>query len=132
MKLIKGIFAIAVISVIAFSCDQPKKEAATEVATEAVEAVDKAATEATEATTEAVEQAVDSVLESNERLARQIKLFVCHSYSGKRLREIGKRFSVSESAVTQASRRTRDKLKNDKKLEKLIMKVVKKLYLSNV
>ena len=81
---------------------------------------------------EIIEQAVDSELESDERLARQLKLFLCHSYSGKKLREIGDRFSVSESAVTQASRRIRVKLRNDKKLEKLILKIVKRLPLSNV
>ena len=81
---------------------------------------------------EKIEGVVDSELESDERLGRQLKLFLCHRYSGMKLREIGDRFSVSESAVTQASRRIRNKLKNDKKLEKLIMKIIKKLPLSNV
>jgi putative transposase len=81
---------------------------------------------------ETIEHVVDSELESDVRLARQLKLFLCHSYSGMKLREIGDRFSVSESAVTQASRRVRIKLKNDKNVEKLILKIVKKLPLSNV
>ena len=81
---------------------------------------------------ETIEHAVDSELESNKKLARQLKLFLCHSYSGMKLREIGDRFSVSESAVTQASRRIRIKIKNDKKLEKLILRIVKELPLSNV
>jgi chromosomal replication initiation ATPase DnaA len=81
---------------------------------------------------ETIEHVVDSALESDERLARQLKLFLCHSYSGMKLREIGDRFSVSESAVTQASSRIRIKIKNDKKLEKLILKIEKQLPLSNV
>ncbi len=81
---------------------------------------------------ETIEHLVDSELESDERMARQLKLFLCHSYSGMKLREIGYRFSVSESAVTQASRRIRVKLRNDKKLEKLILRIVKRLPLSNV
>ena len=81
---------------------------------------------------ETIEQVVDSELESDERMARQLKLFLCHSYSGMKLREIGDRFSVSESAVTQASRRMRIKIKKNKKLEKLILKIVKELPLSNV
>ena len=81
---------------------------------------------------ETIEQVVDSVLESDVRLARQVKFFLCHRYSGKKLREIGGRFGVSESAVTQASRRISDKLRNDKKLEKLILRVEKRLDLSNV
>jgi chromosomal replication initiation ATPase DnaA len=81
---------------------------------------------------ETIEHAVDSELESNKKLARQLKLFLCHSYSGMKLREIGDRFSVSESAVTQASRRIRSKTNNDKKLKKLILKIEKNLLLSNV
>jgi len=59
-------------------------------------------------------------------------MFLCHRYSGKKLSEIGARFGVSESAVSQASRRMRDKQHKDKKLEKLILKIVKKLPLSIV
>ena len=68
----------------------------------------------------------------DEKLARQVKLFLFHRYSGKKLREIGNHFGVSESAVTHASRRIRVKQKNDKKLGKIILKIVKKLPLSNV
>jgi putative transposase len=81
---------------------------------------------------EVINQLVDSVLQSDEKLARQVKLFLCHRYSGKKLREIGNQFGVSESAVTQASRRILIKQQNDKKLEKIILKIVKKLPLSNV
>ncbi len=81
---------------------------------------------------ETIEHVVDAELESDERLARQLKMFLCHSYSGMKLREIGNRFNVGESAVTQASRRVRVKMKNDKKLEKLILGIVKQLPLSNV
>ena len=68
----------------------------------------------------------------DEKLARHVKLYLCHRYSGKKLREIGKRFGVSESGVTRASRRIQLKQKNDKKFGKLIAKTVKKLALSNV
>jgi hypothetical protein len=61
-----------------------------------------------------------------------VKLYLCHRYSGKKLREIGKRFGVSELRVTQASRRIQLKQKNDKKFGKLIAKTVKTLSLSNV
>ncbi|OEU82263.1 MAG: hypothetical protein BA865_04735 [Desulfobacterales bacterium S5133MH4] len=66
------------------------------------------------------------------KLARQVKLYLCHRYSGKKLRKIAERFGVSESRATQASRRIRIKHKNDKKLGKLITKMVKELALSNV
>ncbi len=79
-----------------------------------------------------LEQVVNSVLQSDEKLARQVKLYLCHRYSGKKLRKIAERFGVSESGVTQASQRIRIKQKNDKKLGKLITKMVKELPLSNV
>jgi REP element-mobilizing transposase RayT len=79
-----------------------------------------------------LEQVVDSALQTDEKLARQVKLYLCHRYSGKKLRKIAERFGVSESGVTQASRRIQIKQKNDKKLGKLITKMVKELPLSNV
>jgi len=36
-------------------------------------------------------------------------MYICHRYSGKKLSEIGARFGVTESAMTQASRRIRDR-----------------------
>ena len=78
-----------------------------------------------------IEHVVDLVFQSDQKLARQVKLYLCHRYSGKRLREIGQRFGVSESGVTQASRRIGTKQQNDKKLRKLITKTLKQL-LSNV
>ena len=81
---------------------------------------------------ETIEQAVDSNIQNDANLARQVKMFLCHRYSGKRLSEIGARFGVSESAVGQASQRMRDKQHKDKKPEKLILKIVKKPPLSNV
>jgi len=81
---------------------------------------------------EVINPLVDSVLQSDEKLARQVKLFLCHRYSGKKLREIGNEFGVSESAVTQASRRILVKQQHDEKLEKIMLKIVRKLALSNV
>jgi hypothetical protein len=79
---------------------------------------------------ETIEQVVDSRLQNDVNLSRQVKMFLCHRYSGKKLNEIGARFGVTESAVTQASRRMRDKRHKDKELEKLILKIVKELSLS--
>jgi putative transposase len=79
-----------------------------------------------------LEKMVDSEIQSDEKLARQVKLYLSHSFSGRKLREIGARFNVSDSGVTQASRRIRDRQKADKKLEKLILKIFKRLKMSNV
>ena len=79
-----------------------------------------------------IEQVVNAALDSDEKLARQVKLYFCHRYSGKKLREIGERFGVSESGVSQASGRIRTRQNNDKKFGKLITKMVRELTLSNV
>ena len=44
-----------------------------------------------------IEQVVDSELQPDEKLARQVKLYLCHRYSGKKPRKIAERFGVSES-----------------------------------
>jgi len=81
---------------------------------------------------EHIERVVNSVLQSDEKMARQVKLHLCHRYSGRKLREIGEWFGVSESGVTQASRRIRIRQKNDKRIGKIIAKLLKELTLSNV
>jgi putative transposase len=43
-----------------------------------------------------LEHVVNSVLESDEKLARQVKLYLCHRYSGKKLREIAERFDMRQ------------------------------------
>jgi len=78
-----------------------------------------------------IEHVVNSALQSDEKIARQIKLHLCHRFSGRKLREIGEWFGVSESGVTQASRRIRIKQKNDKKFAKIIAEMVRELILSN-
>ncbi len=75
-----------------------------------------------------IEKAVDSALPSDEKLARQIKLYLCHRYSGRKLREIGKRFDIGLSGVTQASHRMGIKAKKDKKLENMIKRIKKDIF----
>lgn len=77
-------------------------------------------------------QVVDSFVRSDEKLARQVKLHLCHRYSGRGLKEIGERFGVTESGVSQASQRIRIRQEDDRKLQILVTKIVKRLSLSNV
>ena len=72
---------------------------------------------------------VDSVIQTDDILAKQIKLYFCHRYSGLKLKEIGKYFGIGESGVSQTSRRLSDKLKRNKKLSKKVAIVKKKLKL---
>jgi putative transposase len=78
------------------------------------------------------EHAIHAAFHSDEKGARQIKLYSCHCYSGDKLKEIGERFGVSELGVTQASGRIRIRQKSAKKFEKLIAKMVRELVLSKV
>jgi chromosomal replication initiation ATPase DnaA len=74
---------------------------------------------------EQIEKAVDSVLSSEPKLARQVKLNLCHRYSGMKLREIGLRYGLGQSAITQASRRIKLKAGKDKKLRKTVNRIEK-------
>jgi len=78
---------------------------------------------------DAIDKAVDFIVEKDEKLARQMKLYLCHRYTGIKLRDIGNRFNIGESGVTQTSRRFSEKLKKDKKARKDVELVKKKLNL---
>lgn len=47
---------------------------------------------------------VKTIFLENEKLARQASIYVCHKYSGVKLREIGNLFDVGETAIVEASR----------------------------
>ena len=74
---------------------------------------------------EQIEKAVDLVLSSEAKLARQVKLTLCHRHSGMMLREIGLRYGVGQSVITQASRRIELKAGTDKKLRKTVNRIEK-------
>ncbi len=79
-----------------------------------------------------IKKVVDSVFKSDEKLARQINLYICHRFSGKKLRAIGMKYGISESGVTQTSRRIKKKAEKDKSLNRKIKLIAKKLALSDV
>ena len=74
-----------------------------------------------------ISKAVDSLLEENDKLARQMKIYFCHRYTGMKLSEIGACFHLGESGVTQTSRRFCEKLEKDKTVRKVTEQVKKKL-----
>ena len=59
-------------------------------------------------------------------------MFLCQRYTGEKLKDIGTYFGIGESGVSQASRRVKDKIRNDKKLERKIAKIEKKLNVSRM
>ena len=70
-----------------------------------------------------VDKAVDRILASDKKLSRQVKLYFSHRYSGLRLKEMGRWYGISESGVTQASRRVRLRMNVDKKFAAMVGKV---------
>ena len=77
-------------------------------------------------------RAAESTFAKQPRLARNIALFLCHRWSGKTLKCIGKHFGVGESAVSQSSRRTATIIDKDKKLKRQIQNVKSQIFLSRV
>ena len=71
-----------------------------------------------------IEKAVDQVLISDKKFARQVKLYFSHRYTGLKLKEIGNWYGIGESGVTQASRRVALKVETEKKVSKIIKRIV--------
>jgi len=77
-------------------------------------------------------EAVKEAFRENKQLAGKAAIHLCHKYSGVKLREIGERFGVKDSAVSQASRRFMVELDKNKELKNVVENVVKTMGLSNV
>lgn len=71
-------------------------------------------------------------LAGNDRLSKKAGIYLCHKYSGAKLKEIGERFGIKESAITQASRRFAQEMERDEELRGLVERAGTKLGLSNV
>jgi chromosomal replication initiation ATPase DnaA len=63
------------------------------------------------------------VLLQHQPLAKKVSLYLCHCYSNARLKEIGSRFGLGESALTQASRRLAERIEKDKGLIEVLGKL---------
>ena len=81
---------------------------------------------------EEIEQAVDEAFGADSALARKVKLYLFHTYTGKTLREIGNRFGISQSGVSQASRRMSVRIGHDASLRARITLIRDQTILSNV
>jgi len=62
-----------------------------------------------------------------ERTAYKAIIYLCHKYSGARLKEIGERFGVGESAVSQISKRFDRQMNEDAELKKIIQELKDRL-----
>lgn len=68
-------------------------------------------------------KAAASVMRGNDKLARQVGMYLSHKYSGKKLREIGELFGVGETAIAEARRLLSKKMEQDKKLNEAVEQV---------
>jgi|GEM_PF-3219102 len=75
---------------------------------------------------------VDTILGAEKRLVQKVAIHLCHGHSGAKLREIGARFGISASAVSQESRRLLGRMAEDESLRERVEEVRKKLGVVNV
>lgn len=76
-------------------------------------------------------ETIDVLAEGSKKVTKGMSIYICHRYSGIRLKEIGDYFGISESGITRASQRFGDKIKRDKGLKKLLVKAKDELGMSN-
>ena len=72
------------------------------------------------------------VLNEDAALLKRVQIYLCHKFSGQKLKDIGLHFGIGVSGVSQASRRVALQIKGDKKLKKKIDKIILDLDLSTV
>ena len=80
---------------------------------------------------EIIKQAA-KVLNEDTALLKRVQIYLCHKFSGQKLKEIGLHFGIGVSGVSQASRRVALQIKGDKNLKKKIDKIISYLNLSTV
>jgi len=77
-------------------------------------------------------QTVKSIVGEQVRLAEKTSIYLCHKYTGAKVKEIGERFGIGQSSVTQVSRRFALQMDTDGTLKKLVEQLVGEIGVSNV
>ena len=80
---------------------------------------------------EIIKQAA-KVLSEDTALLKRVQIYLCHKFSGQKLKDIGYHFGIGVSGVSQASRRVALQIKDDKRLKRKIDKIILDLNLSTV
>jgi REP element-mobilizing transposase RayT len=75
---------------------------------------------------EAVAETVAGMFGKDEKSAKKASIYLCHRYTGKSLKTIGGYFGMSESGVSQASRRFQKAMEQDRKLRKSVERAKKR------
>jgi len=63
-------------------------------------------------------EVVELVLTEDKDLAKNVKMYLCQRYTGKKLKDIGLHFGIGEFGVLQACRSVTHKIDKNKKLKK--------------
>ena len=82
-----------------------------------------------------METVIDLVSRSfreNQAHKRNASIYLCRRHTGEKLATIGKRFGISDAAVSQARKRFKARIDTDRTLGKQIAAIEKKLKMSNV
>jgi hypothetical protein len=69
---------------------------------------------------EEIEKVAEGVFGKEEKTRKKVSLYLSHRLSGRKLKEIGEYFGLSESGVTQASGRLEKKIEEDKNLKRKV------------
>ena len=80
---------------------------------------------------EIIKQAA-KVLSEDTALLKRVQIYLCHKFSGQKLKDIGYHFGIGVSGVSQANRRVALQIKDDKRLKRKIDKIILDLNLSTV
>jgi chromosomal replication initiation ATPase DnaA len=82
-----------------------------------------------------LEEIIENVakeLSEEAALLKRVQIYLCHKFSGQKLKDIGFHFGIGVSGVSQASRRVALQIKGDIKLKKKIDNLIRDLDLSTV
>lgn len=78
-----------------------------------------------------IEAVLDGVKNSSiaDKLQKNVTMYLCHKYSGAGLKEIGEKFGIKESAVSQSSRRLLKLFEQNQELCEQIEKIREELFM---
>jgi hypothetical protein len=79
-----------------------------------------------------IRRKVEEVIEPEGPLCKKVGIHISHEYGGFSLKEIGSFYNMEGSAVSQASRRFKQRIIEESLLNKSVRQIVKKLGLLNV
>lgn len=73
---------------------------------------------------------VGQSIKDEGKMARNAKIFLCHKYTGMKLRAIGETIGIGDSAVSKVFKRFGEKIEKDKQLKKKMRKLEKTIKMS--